>query len=850
VTAADVHTNGRRWAGETILVLTLAAVCFGLALHQEADVDLGFHLKTGEHVLRTGTVPQKDIFSYTNSHKDWPLHYWIPDVLMYGVYARWGISGLILAKCVVVALIFLVLYGGIRRLGVVWPLALILVVWALVMARPRFSIRPLLGSQLLLAILAVWWMQARSGRAPAFRFLPVLFMVWANVHAGMVYGVILLGTVCGVEVLKSLVTRVTGAKLVGFAPGRLRSLMVWSGIGLAVSVFIVWVMNPLSVKGLLLPFQFYRSEFFMSVIEEYGHVSFPRDSLFGLMLLGAAGALVLNRRNLDWSELALVGVFGFLAATSVRIIIVFGIVVVPILARNVQEGFGERLTGTRRRMGPGVALASTLAACAALLVGAYAYGTGNRALRPGFGFDARTFPEKAFRFIDDMRPDGEIFNSDMWGGPMILHLYPRYKVFVDGRQEVYEEDFWRRVYFPILAGAPGWDEILERYGVNLALLRNTGQRYGHRISEVMWESPDWVLVYWDDLVSLFARNRDRNRRLLETGYRVVYPDGFDVEAIRSEGRLEEAADELERKVREDPGSWRANLYLAETYLAAERPERAREIFRGILDRGLMESPVAASFGLGDAFLEAGFPDSALACYRSVRRDARDDLLWRLKEIRALGMLGQDKDAQDLVRGIPEGRGRSDAQSVLARALLDGGRGGAAVRVLEEAVRREPRNPELCYGLGLAYEEAGRPSDAEAAYREALSWKPDFSQALNNLAWILAADARKLEEAGSLAEKAAALVPGDPQVLDTLGWIQYLRGENRAAVTTLAAAVGELGASPGPGSEDIFYHLGAALERTGDQAAAVEAYGRALAIDPEYSLGISALERLGVSPGNR
>jgi tetratricopeptide (TPR) repeat protein len=832
----------RNWMADGLVVLTLVTVCFGLGLFKEVDVDLGFHLRTGEHVLTTGTIPQKDIFSYTSTHKEWPLHYWIPDVGLYWIYARWGMEGLILAKCAVITLIFLVMYVGMRRVGVAWFLALLLVLWVAIMARPRFSIRPLLGSQLFLSILVAWWMAARAGRGVSLRYLPLLFIVWANVHAGMVFGVILVITVAGIEILKRILGRIRDLDLRGFTPALLRSFVLWSAIGIAAAAFIVWVMNPLSLKGLLLPFQFYRSDFFMSVIEEYGPISLPRDSLFAILGVVAVAGFVLNRRRVDWTEIALLGVFGYLAATSVRIVIVFGIVMAPIIGRNFQAALGTRLDSLEARLSGWRSPVAAIAVCGLVLFGTYGFVKRDRAFREGFGFDERTFPEKAFQYIERHRPAGEIFNSDMWGGPMILRLYPGYRVFVDGRQEVYEEDFWRQVYFRILAGGEGWEETLSRYGVNVALLRHVGGDYGHRISSLMWDSPDWALVYWDDLVSIYVRAEERNRSMLADAYRVVDPDAFDMTALRATERLEAARTELDRKVDEDPDSWRGRLYLGQVLLDQGDPERARVQFREILNRGLMEDPSAARSGLGDAMFALGAPDSALVWYRRALRDRGDDGLLLLKEIAALGALDRVDDARSAIGRLKDGDDRIDGTKVLGQALLDAGHLASAAEFLESATRRDPRRSYLFYTLGMVYEGLDRTRDAEGAYRSALEWTSDFPEALNNLAWLLAMEGDRLTEAGALAQQALRLLPGDPGVLDTLGWIQYLMGDG-AAAKTLEDAVSALGASPGPGTEVIFYHLGRARLAAGDRPGAAQAFRKALEINPDHSESRAALEAM-------
>ena len=472
---------------------------------------------------------------------------------------------------------------------------------------------------------------------------------------------------------------------------------------------------------------------------------------------------------------------------------------------------------------------------------------GDRSFRPGLGFDERTFPEKAFRFIERERPDGEIFNSDIWGGPMILALYPRYRVFIDGRQEVYGEAFWRQVYFPVLSGMPGWEAALDKYGVNLALLRHPGSEYGHLISRAMWESPDWVLVYWDDLTSIYARRDGRNRRLLDQGYHAVDPDDFNVESLVRRGTLESAVRELERRAREDPASWRARLYLGLVYLASDELDEAQAEFQAILTGGLMESPMAALSGLGDVFTSRGLPDSALACYREARRDAPRDPLLMLKEAWALGGLGRVADAEAVIQEIPSAGGRAEATGALWRALFENGHLRGAAAVLESAAKAHPADPEIPYTLGIVHERLGERGPAETAYRRALALRPEFPEALNNLAWLLAVELGRLAEGETFARKARSLSPEDAGILDTLGWIRHLTGDERGAVALLSEAAERLGASPGPDAADVFHHLGEALASDGRREAAVRAFRRAVDLKPDHADALAALRRLGEAP---
>ena len=93
----------------------------------------------------------------------------------------------------------------------------------------------------------------------------------------------------------------------------------------------------------------------------------------------------------------------------------------------------------------------------------------------------------------------------------------------------------------------------------------------------------------------------------------------------------------------------------------------------------------------------------------------------------------------------------------------------------------------------------------------------FAAAANNLAWVLAAHGGDKDKALALAQTAKELVPEDPQVSDTLGWILYRRGVHQRALALLKDSVAKL-----PCNTVIQYHLGMVSAQLGDKDAARQA----------------------------
>jgi tetratricopeptide (TPR) repeat protein len=146
---------------------------------------------------------------------------------------------------------------------------------------------------------------------------------------------------------------------------------------------------------------------------------------------------------------------------------------------------------------------------------------------------------------------------------------------------------------------------------------------------------------------------------------------------------------------------------------------------------------------------------------------------------------------------------------LAKLLHRSERSVQARTALEQILRDEPTNADA---LGLQAQLAA-PDDVGqgiALYRKLLTAHPKHAAALNNLALLLTRSADGLDEALSLAQRAAEVRPDDSRIADTLGWIHHLRGEHGLARPLLERAV-----AASPRDPQLQYHLGAALLAAGE-----------------------------------
>jgi hypothetical protein len=293
---------------DLLLIVLSAVLCLGLFSPEIRDSDFWWHLRTGQYIVETHSLPVPDPFAYTTAAA--PLayagegavrhfnltHEWLAQVLLYSAYRVGGFPGVVLFRALLLAA-FCGLAGFVawRRSGVPdrgWMAGLA----AAAIAFPFALDRPQLFTYLFLALTVVVLESRRR-----LWLLPPLFLIWANCHGGFFLGWVVLAAYCA----EALVARVRGKSL----PEE-RALWPWSAVAVLASGI-----NPngfRAVQVLLL----YRSSAMQSHLLEWGRPTLWPPPLFGVLLAAAAGAMVWQRRKVrigDWLLLAAFSVGAFTA---------------------------------------------------------------------------------------------------------------------------------------------------------------------------------------------------------------------------------------------------------------------------------------------------------------------------------------------------------------------------------------------------------------------------------------------------------------------------------------------------------------------------------------------------------
>ena len=216
---------------------------------------------------------------------------------------------------------------------------------------------------------------------------------------------------------------------------------------------------------------------------------------------------------------------------------------------------------------------------------------------------------------------------------------------------------------------------------------------------------------------------------------------------------------------------------------------------------------------------------------------------QLRRASLLARQGKLPEARALVRALPES-GPADLRAKFlaeAQLLRDVKRWSDANAVLAEANRRFPDDADLLYEQSMMSEKLDRLDEMEQLLRRVIVLKPGFHHAYNALGYSLADRNVRLAEAKTLIEKALDLVPGEPFITDSLGWVEFRLGNRDEALRLLRTA---WAARP---DTEIGAHLGEVLWVLGQHDEARRIWSEARNRDADNDVLREVLKRLKVEP---
>ncbi len=318
---------------------------------------------------------------------------------------------------------------------------------------------------------------------------------------------------------------------------------------------------------------------------------------------------------------------------------------------------------------------------------------------------------------------------------------------------------------------------------------------------------------------------------------------------------------LEKLVRQQPKLASAQLLLADAYRQQDRYSDAQAIYAS-LEKSFPQN-ARIPFLAGSTYLQQNNKAEARRAFEQVLQIAPDNLpaLEQLvnldlsekqfdaarhrvearmqkdpKQIELSLILAkvyqvegsQDKTEQVLLKAIDLAPENPAPRLVLAQMYSGAKQNKKALAQLDAVLAKDPKNLAALMQAAQVHTDEKDYKAAAAAYEQLLAIDPKFSPALNNAAYLYSENLGQLDRAFELAQQARALLPNDPSTADTFGWINLKRGAYPTALALLSESVAKM-----PDVPEVQFHFGLANYMTGNEAAARDAFQRALIISTNF-----------------
>jgi hypothetical protein len=455
-----------------------------------ADGDTGWHIRNGEQIIDTRTVPYSDAFAFGSAGRPWFSWEWLSDVMFAALFRGGGLKAVSVFCGIVIAASISILFRHMAWRSVGSCIALPLTFLTVGASSVHYLARPHAIGLLFFAITG--WVIDKTRTSPMLLVwtLPVLFLLWANCHGSFLAGLAMLA--------------------LWVAEGAAAKRMLQPAVVFAASTAATFG-NPYGWHLHAHAIAYLESTWIQATVEEFQSPRFRSENMLHyeiLLILGLSALPWLLRRR-QFYPVGVILLWAHESLSSVRHVPLYGLAATPFIASWLQlnwdralrrrraVSFVEALNSINTTWQPWTRGVTVWPALLCLAIGSAAL-SGDRA-----GFPVNKFPVNLVD-RDLSLLAGRVFSSDQWSDYLIFRLYPKVRIFFDGRSDFFGS--WRGVaYQQLMAGSPDSATILDNEGVDTALLPADWS-----LSGILRESSQWQMVDSDGQAVLFIRTAGKS----------------------------------------------------------------------------------------------------------------------------------------------------------------------------------------------------------------------------------------------------------------------------------------------------------------------------------------------------
>ena len=481
--------------------ILFAAVFFGfVALGPKAmngDGDLGRHLTIGGYILDHRQVPTQDLFSHTMAGEPLIPHEWLAQVLFALAYRLLGLDGVVLLSALVVAATFSFLLRETLKNSPVLLVGAGFTILAVFTSGLHWLTRPHLLTFLMVVLWVAGLERLRRGNFRFWWTLPVLMVLWANLHGAFIAGFML----WGMYAAGYLYDRFILAGEVSLPPRYGRFLLV-SGA----TAWLATLINPAGLRLWANSLGYISNSYLTGITNEYLSPDFHKISSWPFLIMIVLSLLLLGLAKVRLPAVHVFMLAGWMAMglVSARNIPLYALVAAPILAGATGAWISQV-----SRAAPFMAMNQRLMAIeqaplyfpwsilvVVLIALALRGGIPLDYKQAGNQFDPAVFPVAGVSWMEAHPPQGNVFNYFTWGGYLLYRMWPSETVFIDGQTDFYGEALTRQ-YAQVIDLAPGWQDVLAQYHIRWVIMPAGAPLVG-----ALEKMPGWRTAYRDQTAAV------------------------------------------------------------------------------------------------------------------------------------------------------------------------------------------------------------------------------------------------------------------------------------------------------------------------------------------------------------
>lgn len=477
------------------------------------DGDTGYHIRAGEYIIANIEVPKTDIFSFHSPEMDWTAHEWLSEVIMAVIHDFSGISGIVLFYTLILSLSFYMFFKVLNSLSnniiIVWIVAFM----GISCTGIHWLARPHVFSFLFL-IIWYWILDSYEykEKSSLIYYLPIIIVVWVNLHGGFILGLLLIGVYFIGNVLALKKGNEENKK---FIKNKIKKLFM---IGLL--CILASMINPIGYKIIFFPFKFITQKYLANYISEFMPTNMQEQLAFQIFFFFCLTIILISKKKFDLTEGLLFLLLTYMSFKSVRYTTLFPLIVSPIIVKKLdftikETNFktikfikekGENI-GRAQKSAKGfiwvfiVIIASIILIKKEMIV---------------YNFNDEKHPVDAVNFLLEEEIKGNMFNNDEFGDYLIYAAYPKYKVFLDGRSDMYGEEMIEK-YLEVIRIKSDWKKVLAEYGIDWVFYNSKSI-----LSRYLYEQEDWHLIYADKVAHIYVKKNDKFKYIIER-YKNIKP---------------------------------------------------------------------------------------------------------------------------------------------------------------------------------------------------------------------------------------------------------------------------------------------------------------------------------------